>query len=689
MLQSTFQHINGVGKKTERLLWERGITSWDKYIKLNGHHKQLKFFDKIEDSPLSLSKKAYIKGDLQYFAEHLAKAEYYRIALSYPDETMFLDIETTGLSLYYDQITLVGWSIGRKYGTYLKDQDDSGLRDALKSAKIIVTFNGTLFDIKFLKKTFPDICIPPIHIDLRFLAKRAGLSGGQKAIEPLVGYHRPDLIEGMDGEAAPILWFKYRRGEKAALKKLVTYNHADIEGMKWIMDYAIERICEKECIPDQVRSKIKFLNFRCEIDWAKSETKIGSPYKIYLKPFSGHLKPLIRYSELNDIAPLSGKTFIGIDIVSSEDRESGYCILKDNVAETFRIKTDEEMIRLAQEAGATLISIDSPLTIPEGRTSFFDDDPQREKYGIMRVCERILKKRGVNVYPCLIPSMQKLTRRGIQLAEKFRKLGFPVIESYPGAAQDILAIPRKRAGRQYLADALVEFGIHDNFTHKNISHDELDAITSAIVAIFFWTGKYEPVGNIEEEYLIIPDLHVNGNEWLSRKVIGLSGLPGSGKSTIAEYLVKQGFKSSRFSAVIESLLIKNNKKAARSTLQKIGNEIKSTGKQRWLGKEVIKKLPKAGPIVIDGLRFPEDHSLMVEFFGPTFRHVHIEAPLNAISTRIAENVKEDIPFSISLSNPVESMASHLKALSHTTIYNDNDLALLLNNIELEIRNLRN
>ena len=69
----------------------------------------------------------------------------------------------------------------------------------------------------------------------------------------------------------------------------------------------------------------------------------------------------------------------------------------------------------------------------------------------MRECERMLKRRGINVYPCLIPSMQKLTRRGIDLAEKFRKLGIPVIESYPGAAQDIVGIPRKRAGLKYLA----------------------------------------------------------------------------------------------------------------------------------------------------------------------------------------------------------------------------------------------
>ena len=64
----------------------------------------------------------------------------------------------------------------------------------------------------------------------------------------------------------------------------------------------------------------------------------------------------------------------------------------------------------------------------------------------MRECERELKRRGVNVYPCLIPSMQKLTARGIRLARSLRERGIPVIESYPGAAQDIMRIPRKGAG---------------------------------------------------------------------------------------------------------------------------------------------------------------------------------------------------------------------------------------------------
>jgi uncharacterized protein YprB with RNaseH-like and TPR domain len=36
-------------------------------------------------------------------------------ALENPDEVLFLDIETTGLSRYYDEITLVGYAMGGEH----------------------------------------------------------------------------------------------------------------------------------------------------------------------------------------------------------------------------------------------------------------------------------------------------------------------------------------------------------------------------------------------------------------------------------------------------------------------------------------------------------------------------------------------------------------------------------------------
>lgn len=171
---------------------------------------------------------------------------------------------------------------------------------------------------------------------------------------------------------------------------------------------------------------------------------------------------------------------IGIDLTGSENKPSGIATLFDGGrVMTTRIKTDNEIIGYVLAVNSDLVSIDSPLSLPEDPTKIYRD------------CELTLKRRGIGVYWCLLPSMEKLTRRGIGLAGIIRHHGFEVIESYPGAAQDILGIPRKNKGVQVLADALAEYGIRGNLA---ISHDELDAITAAIVGQLYLEGKYEALG---------------------------------------------------------------------------------------------------------------------------------------------------------------------------------------------------
>lgn len=94
---------------------------------------------------------------------------------------LFLDIETTGLSRYYDEITLVGYLLDGDYQVYIQGNDPQPLLDALAAADTIVTFNGTLFDVPFLLQTFENAIIPTTHVDLRYAVRRVGLSGGQAA----------------------------------------------------------------------------------------------------------------------------------------------------------------------------------------------------------------------------------------------------------------------------------------------------------------------------------------------------------------------------------------------------------------------------------------------------------------------------------------------------------------------------
>ena len=460
-------------------------------------------------------------------------------------------------------------------------------------------------------------------------------------------------------------------------------DRSTIEGMKYILDKTVEILIKKEKIPKSIQVGPSFRRLKSQAKFSTTKPNANNSACIFIPPFVGSNKPLVTYSELNRIHSLDDFCSVGIDLVSSENRETGFCILKGDKASTCRVKTDEEMINLALESGADLISIDSPLSIPKGRTSFFDDDPFREKFGITRECERILKRRGISSYPCLIPSMQKLTQRGMLLAEKFRKIGIPVIESYPGAAQDIISIPRKQAGLDYLVDGLKEFGLIGDFTHEAVSHDELDAITSAIVGHFFWVGMYEALGNPDEEYLIIPDLNADYKNWLSRQIVGISGQIGSGKTTVATYLHNNGYAYARYSQVLETILKKKGIEPSRSTLQEVGriiNEEKGPKGQRWLGKNVCDLLLGKKCGVVDGLRFLEDHALMVETYGPAFFHLHLTSPSKNRENRISvrSKISEDISIQDAEKNPVESGIERLRDVATESISNNGTLDDLFN-----------
>jgi len=683
MLKYTFRHLKGISKKKEQNLWRKGVFSWDDYKAYAG--EQLTIFGANDsDHELLESEEAYEKSNVAFFGRQLDASEYYRIALEYPNDVLFLDIETTGLSLYYDQITIVGWSIGKNFGVYVNGESASHLLSDLESAKVIVTFNGTLFDLKFLLKHFDEIQLPPVHLDLRYFSKRVGFTGGQKIIEKQLGFYREKDVEDMMGEAAPILWHKYRRGEKSALKRLIEYNHADVEGMKAILDESITRFYELDGIPKRLRRKPPFSKKSSSIKWLRKRSGAANSYSIYIDEFKGNAKPLITYSGLNRICNLDKFCVVGIDLVSSEERETGFCALKGNGAETARLKTDEDLINATISCGAKLVSIDSPLSIPKGRASYFDDDPNRG-YGITRVCERTLKKRGINSYPALIPSMQKLTRRGVELAKKFRKAGIPVIESYPGAAQDIMCIPRKQAGLDYLIDGLSEFGIEGSYTSGGVSHDELDAITSAIVGQFYWAGMYEALGDDLENYLIVPDLNAAPSPWLGKKVILLSGNIASGKTTVADYLSKKGFISARYSKVLEEFLKAEGKPISRSSLQEVGARVHKEKGQRWLGDRLKKHVGDATHIVIDGVRFLEDLSYMKETYGPACLHIHIAAAKDVRSRRVVDVEREDVDIRISELSETEREIDRLADMADLLVRNCSSKSELFRKVDKALK----
>ncbi len=425
-LERTFLHLPRIGLRTERKFWREGIKTWDDLEAARNVPREL--FGPRRSPLLQAideSRRALDASDTAFFAEKLPPREHYRIATSFPAQTVFVDIETTGLSLYYDAITLIGSAREGDYACHImgtSDDRESAAAELIANARCVVTFNGTLFDLKFLAKYIPRLQLPAAHVDLRYLVRRASLSGGQKEVEKTLGVERPGGVEDIDGAQAVLLWYEYISGNVEAGQRLASYNHADVEGMKPILDHAIAQIAADE--NDALATFTgRFSDKRASLRFGQSTGSVHVP------TFSTPAGSAMTYDRLNLAIPAE-ICVAGIDLTGSGERPSGWCELRGPLARTRMIGTDDEIMAAIDEARPDLVSIDSPLSLPSGRIRVEDDDPGRGEFGIMRICERTLKRRGINVYPCLIPSMQRLTARGIRLAGALREHGIAVIESY-------------------------------------------------------------------------------------------------------------------------------------------------------------------------------------------------------------------------------------------------------------------
>jgi predicted nuclease with RNAse H fold/dephospho-CoA kinase len=586
-------------------------------------------------------------------------------ALAEPRGVIFLDIETTGLSWFYDEITLVGWACEGRYRVHVSGDDLSPLQGALRSADTLVTFNGTCFDLRFLARTFPDLVLPPTHVDLRYLARRVGLIGGQKAIEQELAFPPRSGVEAVDGREAVLQWYRYQRGDDEALRLLIEYNRWDVSRMGAILDEVLERL---DPHPDLWFSRPRFCNPTQLVSGFRAEGKIGQRPRR-----SKHTHP---YEALFSGTAARDAIIVGIDLTGSEKRPSGWCTLRGQWAETSMVSSDEEIVNRVLRELPEVVSIDSPLSIPFGRARTEDDDPTRQEFGIMRRCERELKRRGINVYPCLLPSMQALTRRGMRLAERLRSFGIPVIESYPGAAQDIMRLPRKGAGPELLKQGLVDFGLQGRFVDGEATHDELDAITCALVGSFFLSGRWEALRGPSEGALIVPVLEAQGG---SGMVIGLSGRICAGKTTTARVLEERGFAYTRFSMVIDDEIARRGEPLCRETRQRVGAEINRAQGQRWLCEKVLEGVEGQQFVVVDGLRFPEDHAFFVERFGSEFVHLHLTAPDELRTDRYRKYEQDGVPFEVADRQPVEARIDELRPLAHAILQNDSSLGDLRDN----------
>ena len=240
MLRRTFQHVPGIGEKTEQALWRAGVRDWDDFAPALVRPLCKESIRLAAEGVLEESRAALARADAAWFAGRLPRHEAWRLFPDFERGAGYLDIETTGVS-GDDAVTVVGLSDGTRFESFVAGKNLDEFPDAIRRFRVLVTFNGIRFDVPFLQRAFPRAEIPEAQLDLRCVFAKLKLTGGLKKIEQALGIERPEDVVGINGWQAVVLWQRWLEGDEEALDLLVRYNRADVEGLPALLRIATER----------------------------------------------------------------------------------------------------------------------------------------------------------------------------------------------------------------------------------------------------------------------------------------------------------------------------------------------------------------------------------------------------------------------------------------------------------------
>jgi uncharacterized protein len=149
----------------------------------------------------------------------------------------YLDIETTGLDPYLNEITVVGVytvdgqteRLVQLVGHNIREET---ILESVRGIDTLYTYNGKKFDLPFIKvKYLVDLENSMNHCDLVFDCWKSRLYGGLKKVEQYLGIERK--LKGINGLEAIRLWNDYvNNNDSCALDTLLAYNKEDVVNLK-------------------------------------------------------------------------------------------------------------------------------------------------------------------------------------------------------------------------------------------------------------------------------------------------------------------------------------------------------------------------------------------------------------------------------------------------------------------------
>ena len=168
-------------------------------------------------------------------------------------DILFIDIETTGLSLRSSDLYLIGasyykdgsWQICQFFAEDINQEKEilEAFSEFSKGFSKVLHYNGDRFDIPYIKSKLEKHGLPNIFEDMDSIdiykkigpyKRQLGLMDcKQKTVELYLGINREDKYDG--GKLIPIYKNYEQSKNKEALKLLLLHNFEDVKGMFGIL----------------------------------------------------------------------------------------------------------------------------------------------------------------------------------------------------------------------------------------------------------------------------------------------------------------------------------------------------------------------------------------------------------------------------------------------------------------------